>query len=62
MKPLSERDSAILAQHAAGATFKEVAEALKVGAGTVRRIVDTLDQSMQEAGICCQQLPRAWRG
>jgi hypothetical protein len=40
MKPRSERDGSILAQHAAGASFKEIAAAMGVSSGTVRRIVE----------------------
>jgi hypothetical protein len=40
MKPLSERDSAVLAQHEAGATLQEIAMALGLKYATVRRVVE----------------------
>jgi hypothetical protein len=40
MKPLSERDSAIMARHAAGSSIREIADAMNVSKATVRRIVE----------------------
>ena len=40
MKPLTDQDRAIMAKHATGATFREIAAELGVTPGQARRVVE----------------------